>query len=55
MHKTAEDAAATLLNVETLDWFKSYVAGGNTGLQVAAIHGYDIDGNDIQGLSATSQ
>ena len=54
-HKTAEDAAATSLNVETLEWFKFYVAGGITGLQVAAVHAYDINGNDIEGLSATIQ
>ncbi|MEE9493347.1 MAG: hypothetical protein V3W04_08230 [Gammaproteobacteria bacterium] len=51
--KTAEDISRTSDTPETLSWFKFYVAGGVTGLQTTSVSAYDLNGDQVTGVTAS--
>jgi len=54
--KSAEDLAVApgWQNEPVLSWFKFYVAGDITGLQVDSVSAFDVNGNSIPGVSAAA-
>ena len=56
-HKTPEDANVSpdWFNVPKLSWYKFYVAGNITGLQVDSVNAYDVNGDVVTGISANVQ
>jgi len=54
-HKSPADVTRTSGDPETLKWFKFYVAGGITGLQIDSVQAYGSDGNPVSGLTASLQ
>jgi hypothetical protein len=55
--KTPEDISRTSGDPETLKWFKFYVAGDITGLQIVSnsVQAFDSDGGPVTGITATLQ
>jgi hypothetical protein len=54
-HKPVEDVARTSSDPESLKWFKFYVAGNVTGLQVDSVQAFDSDGGPVTGITAMLQ
>jgi hypothetical protein len=52
-YKTTEDIDAEWFNDRNIGWFKFYVAGKITNLQLTGVSAYDADGGTVSGVSAT--